>query len=221
MNDQNNISLKENDKITKPFFLQRIRFIIEDRNLNTPSEAWSNLLFNHCSDTTKKQFSNGIEKLIKIPQAVWVKEYGFKGKPSLSDFVEILTGKALKTSECKKLEEKHRLNNRDHALSIIKYLLSDKNINHTCIRYFSENEGGISNFMIRYCNLSEPYTKEKILDAIKLMCDDMRDDEKIFKLKIFKIYDELHPPKYLKEYQELINEQQAKQLERPKFSISL
>ncbi len=153
----------------KKYFTLKIYFIFEDKNIEKPSLEWLDTLFKRCEGISKEIFDRGVEKLIAIRQDEWNKTYGFRGKPSIIDLVEILVGERPKTDE--QLREEHRrweqaINNH---IAIIKCWLNDRNFTETNPQYYhytnpnNEHLKKIIDDAYKNKNYTKELTKEQIL----------------------------------------------------------
>lgn len=77
----------------KEEFGQKMRIIFEDRGLGEPSSEWLKILFDSVSKLDDSLIRSGFQKILKISSDDWNKNYGYRGKPTIFEFIEILSGK--------------------------------------------------------------------------------------------------------------------------------
>lgn len=144
-------------------FTIKINFIFEDKNIEKPSIEWLNSLYQKCRDVESQKFNNGVEKIISISQEKWNKKYGFKGRPSIIDFVEMLSGERPLT-EVEKIEANNQHNEKISfwVASIIVWL-EDKNLDISFKnKYLNKENYHQSNLIDIYSN-KKPSNEEEII----------------------------------------------------------
>ena len=90
----------------KQEFAERMMLIFEDRNLKEPSNIWLEALYSKVKDIEDDLMNQGFNEILFIPQKQWSKDYGFCGKPAISDFIGLFdNSKKIKTiDEIAKIE---------------------------------------------------------------------------------------------------------------------
>jgi len=150
--------------MNKEKFITKINFIFEDKNIEKPSIEWIGALYEKCKNIDDKRFGEGIDKLISIPQERWNEIYGFRGRPSIIDLVEILGGER-PLSDHEKLEA-----NRKHDemiriwIGTIIVWINDQNLDRL--------------FKSKYCNSQN----HQIINLIDKYAKKANSDEEVLKL---------------------------------------
>lgn len=150
--------------MNKQQFTAKINFIFEDKNIEKPSLEWIGALYEKCKNIDDKRFSEGVDKLVSIPQDRWNEIYGFRGRPNIIDLVETLNGER-PLSDYEKLEanRKHDEKLRIWVGTIIVWI-NDQNLD------------GL--FKSKYCNSQN----HQIIDLIDKYAKKANTDEEILKL---------------------------------------
>jgi len=89
--------MKQGETMNNQEFATRLFVIFEDRGLSLPSIDWVKSLFERCKEVPDKDLSGGFNKVMDIPAVEWNKNYGFGGKPPISEWVGFLTGQKTKS----------------------------------------------------------------------------------------------------------------------------
>lgn len=149
--------------MNKKDFTIKINFIFEDKNIEKPSIDWLNSLYEKCKDIEDKKFNDGVERVISISQEKWNKKYGFKGRPSIIDFIEILSGERPLT-EAEKIEANNQHNEKiSFWVASIAIWLEDKNLSISFKNKYSNKENyHLSNLIDVYSN-RKPSNEEEII----------------------------------------------------------
>ena len=137
--------------MNKQQFTTKINFIFEDKNIEKPSIEWLNGLYEKCKNIDDSRFSEGVDKLISIPQDRWNEIYGFRGRPSIIDLVETLSGER-PLSDCEKLEANRRHEEKLKIwVGIIIVWINDQNLDTLFKnKYKNEENRQITNLIDKY-----------------------------------------------------------------------
>lgn len=170
--------------MNKQYFTTKIYYIFEDKNIQKPSIDWLNGLFEKCKDVSQQSFDAGVDKLISIPQDQWNDIYGFKGRPSIIDLVEILTGDRPLTDEekAKKIAD-YEKQMKFYAAEICSIWLDEKyhNIEHAFIeRYRKPENEKIRAIIDKFAKVKEELSDKRLLDLAEYLKKELRADKQLF-----------------------------------------
>jgi len=180
----------------KQQFAQKISFIFEDKNIEKPSIEWLNGLYDKCKNIDAGRFGEGIDKLISIPQDRWNEIYGFRGRPSIIDLVETLSGER-PLSDYEKLEA-----NRKHDeklkiwVGIIINWITDQNLDILFKnKYRNEENNHLAALINKYAKKAN--SDEEIVLLGKFLKRKFEANKVEFKAKLKGIAEQQNPPPFL------------------------
>jgi len=178
--------------MNKEKFITKINFIFEDKNIEKPSLEWIGGLYEKCKNIDDKRFGEGVDKLISIPQDRWNEIYGFRGRPSIIDLVETLSGER-PLSDWEKLEanRKHEEKLRIWVGTIIVWI-NDQNLDRLFKSKYSNHENQ------HLINLIDKYAKkansdEEVLKLGRWLKSRYEADKTAFKAKLKGIAEQYNP----------------------------
>ena len=169
-------------------FTAKINFIFEDKNIEKPSIEWLNGLYEKCKDIDERKFSKGVDKLISIPQDEWNKKYGFRGRPTIIDFVDSLSGERPLTDE-QLLEEKRKYNQAMIIfVSTIINWINDENIEYLFLnKYQAGGNEHLKSIIDQFTGVKETLTDERIVKMGKYLKKLYDDDKNAFTARMLGI----------------------------------
>ena len=179
------------------YFAKKIYFIFEDRNLNEPSKEWLGALYEKCKSTNQASFDAGIEKLMTIPQDEWNKKYGFRGKPSIVDLIEILTGERPKTDAELEKEQTEWQRSITYSISEIVTILKDQNFEfgHVQLRKYRDKIRGPSYLIDKvYKKVARELTDGEVLELFDKIKAEYSTDKKAWIEKMRAVAIAIYPP---------------------------
>lgn len=182
--------------MNKEKFIAKINFIFEDKNIEKPSVEWIGGLYEKCKNIDDKRFGEGVDKLISIPQTTWNETYGFRGRPSIIDMIEILSGERPLT-DAEKLEanRKHDEKLRIWIGTIIVWI-NDQNLDTLFKQKYKNKENQqIINLINKYAKKAN--TDEEIIKLGRWLKSKYQADKALFKAKLKGIADEQNPLPFL------------------------
>lgn len=105
--------------MNKAEFAKKIFLVFEDRNIKEPSATWLDMVFESVKNIDSAAINQGFQAIFSISQKQWNEEYGFGGKPSISDFIGFfdLKNKPKSIEEIAKLEVEKILYESRYAFS--------------------------------------------------------------------------------------------------------
>lgn len=174
--------------MNKQQFTAKINFIFEDKNIEKPSIEWLNGLYDKCKNIDEKRFSKGVDKLISIPQDAWNKTYGFRGRPTIIDFVDSLSGERPLTDE-QLLEEKRKYNQAMTIfVSTITNWINDPNIEYLFLnKYQAGGNEHLKRIINEFAGVKEPLADERIVKMGKYLKKLYDDDKNAFTARMLGI----------------------------------
>ena len=182
--------------MNKEKFIAKINFIFEDKNIEKPSLEWIGGLYEKCKTIDDKRFGDGVDKLISIPQDRWNEIYGFRGRPSIIDFVETLSGKR-PLSDYEKLEA-----NRKHEeklrfwVGIIINWITDPNLDVSFKKKYKGEYQHLSVLIDQYVG-NKAASDEEITKLGRWLKNKYEADKQAFKAKLKGIADQQNPLPFL------------------------
>lgn len=183
--------------MNKEKFIAKINFIFEDKNIEKPSLEWIGGLYATCKTIDDKIFGEGVDKLISIPQDRWNEIYGFRGRPSIIDFVETLSGKRpLSDYEKLKANRKHEETLRFWVGIIINWI-TDKNLDILFKNKYRNEENSHLTTLINKYTKKTPTNEEEIVLMGRWLKNKYEADKEAFKLKLKGIADQQNPLPFL------------------------
>ena len=183
----------------KQQFATKIYYIFEDKNIEPPSLEWISGLYEKCKTIDDKRFGEGVDKLISIPQDRWNEIYGFRGRPSIIDLVETLSGER-PLSDYEKLEanRKHEEKLRIWVGTIIVWI-TDQNLDTLFKNKYKNKENQ------QIINLIDKYAKkanndEEISKLGRWLKSRYEADKQAFKAKLKGIAEQQNPAPFTIEF---------------------
>lgn len=198
--------------MNKEKFIAKINFIFEDKNIEKPSLEWVGGLYEKCKNINDKRFGEGVDKLISIPQDCWNKIYGFRGRPSIIDLIEILSGERPLT-DAEKLEANRKHDEKLRIwVGIVIVWINDQNLDTLFKNKYKNGENcQIINLIDKYAKKAT--TDEEILKLGRWLKSKYEADKALFKAKLKGIADKENPLPFLIE----IKTQQSNIIQLPTF----
>ena len=187
-------------KMDNKLFTTKIYYVFEDKNIQKPSIEWLKGLIDKCKSIDSDRFLTGIDKLISIPQDEWNKTYGFKGRPSIVDLVEILSGdRPLSDEEKFKKIEAHKAQMRIYTAQIASGWLDDErfNIRFAFVgRYKNPENAKLKAMIDEFLDIKEELTDERILKMGNYLRKKLLADKGLFFEKMLGIAKKQNPAPY-------------------------
>jgi hypothetical protein len=203
---------KGNKEKSKTLFLKALK--------TTPLESIKNGLaeyMSHCHSKNsytksvevwlKNQCWNDDNKLISIPQDQWNKTYGFRGRPSIIDLIDILSGER-PLSDLEKIEanKKNEKRMRLYAAEISSIWLDDKyyNLENAFLdRYRNHNNIHLKNIIDEFLGIKEYLIDSRVKNMALHLRTHLIADKMVFFDKLIGIAKKQNPQKYKIEVQKL------------------
>lgn len=185
--------------MNKEKFIAKINFIFEDKNIQKPSLEWIGGLYEKCKNIDDKRFGEGVDKLISIPQDRWNEIYGFRGRPSIIDLVETLSGER-PLSDCEKLEANRKHDEKLRIwVGIIIVWINDQNLDTLFKqKYKNEENQQIINLIDKYAKKAN--SDEEIIKLGRWLKSKYEADKQAFKAKLKGIADQQNPAPFTIEF---------------------
>ena len=142
------------------------------------------MLYNKIKHCEQQILQKRFEDLWKKTSAEWHKEYGFRGYPSLSQWLEILAEKPLTEIEIVKKKKEYEDNLRFKS-SIVGVWCNDPNLSISFLyRYKNPLNKDIKSIINTYCNVKENLSDERIKKMAVYLKEEWTENKQEFYTKL-------------------------------------
>jgi len=139
-----------------------------------------NMLFDKVKNCDKAVITKKFEELWKTTSDEWNKQYGFRGYPSLAQWLEILVEKPLTNEEIEKKKKEYEENLRFKAF-IIGVWCNDPNLLISFpYRYKNPLNAHIKSMIDTYCKVKEELPDERIRRMAVYLKSKLDEDKALF-----------------------------------------
>ena len=150
-------------------------------------------LYQKIKSQDEKKIEKKFQELWKMTAKEWNDEFGFRGYPSLSSWLEILVEKPLTEAEIEKKRIEHKQMLQLQAGTVINWLHAPEGIRLFCQRYKNEDYKQIKQVLDKFCNVRQELGVERIVDMAEFLLKKINEDKQDFCLKFIKIADQQQP----------------------------
>jgi hypothetical protein len=186
--------------MNKQQFTNKINFIFEDKNIAKPSVEWLNGLYEKCKNIDDRRFGEGVDKLISIPQDRWNEIYGFRGRPSIIDLVETLSGER-PLSDYEKLEANRKHDEKLRIwVGIIIIWITDQNLDILFKNKYRNEENSYLVTLINKYAKKTPANEEEIVLLGRFLKRKFDADKAEFKARLKGIAEQQNPAPFTIEH---------------------
>lgn len=186
--------------MNKQQFTNKINFIFEDKNIAKPSIEWLNGLYEKCKNIDDRRFGEGVDKLISIPQDRWNEIYGFRGRPSIIDLVETLSGER-PLSDYEKLEANRKHDEKLRIwVEIIIIWITDQNLDILFKNKYRNEENSYLVTLINKYAKKTPANEEEIVLLGRFLKRKFDADKAEFKARLKGIAEQQNPAPFTIEF---------------------